>query len=60
MVLMTPRNNITALSTNPFESFVSFDCTLQRDLGFAILSCTISERDYCWLRVTFQRDPFVS
>ena len=26
MVLMTPRNNITALSTNPFEGFVSFDC----------------------------------
>ena len=59
MVLRTPRNNITAFSTNPFESFVSLDRVLQRDLCFAILSHAISERDYCRLCVAFQRDLFV-
>ena len=59
MVLMAPRTNITAFPTNPFESFVSIDRVLQRDVCFVILSHTISERDHCWLHVAFQRDLLV-
>ena len=40
--------------------FVSFDRVLQHDLCVAILSYTISERDYCWPRVIFPRDLFVT
>ena len=56
VVLMTPRNNITASSTNTFGSF---DCILRRNLCVAILSDTISEREYCRHCATFQRDIFV-
>ena len=59
MALMTPRSNMTAFSTNPFEGFVSFDRVLQRDLCVAVLGYTISERDCCGLCVAFQRDFFV-
>ena len=56
VVLMTPRNNITASSTNTFGSF---DCILRRNPCVAILSDTISEREYCRHCATFQRDIFV-
>ena len=45
MFQMTPRDNVAAFSTNPFEGFVSFDRIPRRDLRVAILSNTISERD---------------
>ena len=47
VVLMTPRNNITSFSSYSFEKLVSTDRSLRRDLCFAILGYTFSERDYC-------------
>ena len=56
IVLMIPRNSITAFSMSPFDSFVSFPCVLRGNFCFAHCSCTISERDYCRLCVALQRD----